>query len=319
MFDTLPLVPALILCAPLIYLGQMAVLQAFDRRTRMARLDRALRASRPERVRPRRPKSRRLLEGVTRFAIHISERFSVIRGGEAEASAELLRAAGFRGRDALLIYAFLKLLLPFGGAGFALLWFALNRPDGQGRLIAVIVILGSALALSKLPDALLKMRQRKRFAEARRAFPDMLELLVIASEAGLGFGPALGRVARDIQPAAPVLAFEIRQLSVELGVLPDRETAWARLSDRLPLSEVTIFANAMMQAERYGTPIASALRGLMRDQRAMWLLRIEEQAGRIPALMTVPLILFIMPALFIVLIGPAVLNILDNIMDGGFG
>ena len=319
MFENVPPLVLALIAAPILYFAQMAVLNAADGRARMARLHRTMKLQRNDRSIPKRSNSGVLLEMAKRIAINTSERFSIVKGGEAEASAKLLRTAGFRGRDALLIYSFLKLLLPIGAVGFTWLWFSLDDAGEMGLFMKAMIALAAALMLSKLPDVVLKYRQKKRYAEAHKAFPDMLELLVIATEAGLSFGPAINRVARELNDFAPTLSFEIRQLYVELNVLPDREAAWISLSERLPLSEISIFSNAMMQAERYGTPISQALRTLMRDQRALRLLRIEEQAGRIPALMTVPLILFIMPALFVVLIGPAALNILDNIMGGALG
>ena len=319
MFDDVPPLALVLIAAPIFYFAQMAVLNAVDARARMARLNRTMKLQRNDRSMPKRSSSSVLLEMAKRIAINTSERFSIVNGGEAEASARLLRTAGFRGRDALLIYSFLKLLLPIGAVAFTWLWFSLDDASEMGLFMKAMIALAAALMLSKLPDVVLKYRQKKRYAEAHKAFPDMLELLVIATEAGLSFGPAINRVARELNDFAPTLSFEVRQLYVELNVLPDRDAAWISLSERLPLSEISIFSNAMMQAERYGTPISQALRTLMRDQRTLRLLRIEEQAGRIPALMTVPLILFIMPALFVVLIGPAALNILDNIMGGALG
>ncbi len=319
MFDDVPPLALVLIAALIFYFAQMAVLNAVDARARMARLNRTMKLQRNDRSMPKRSSSSVLLEMAKRIAINTSERFSIVNGGEAEASARLLRTAGFRGRDALLIYSFLKLLLPIGAVAFTWLWFSLDDASEMGLFMKAMIALAAALMLSKLPDVVLKYRQKKRYAEAHKAFPDMLELLVIATEAGLSFGPAINRVARELNDFAPTLSFEVRQLYVELNVLPDRDAAWISLSERLPLSEISIFSNAMMQAERYGTPISQALRTLMRDQRALRLLRIEEQAGRIPALMTVPLILFIMPALFVVLIGPAALNILDNIMGGALG
>ncbi|MCZ4351634.1 type II secretion system F family protein [Roseovarius aestuarii] len=242
-----------------------------------------------------------------------------MKGEEAGNSAELLRAAGFHSRDSIVFYAFLKLALPIIGFLLGVLWFALNETHQTNVLVKFCWICGIALLLSKSPDFYLTQRKNRRFKQVRRAFPDMLELLVIASESGLSANPSLSRVAREMRVFSPVLAFELQQLVIELSFLPSRTKAWQNLSDRLPLSEIMIFANALIQAERYGTPFAGAMRTLMRDERAGRLLRIEEQAGRAPALMTVPLILFIMPPLFIVLVGPAVLSILDNILDGGFG
>lgn len=304
---------------PFLYLGQSLMLDAFERRTRVARMIRALGQTQKHADPKRTPLVNRLSQTVRRIAAASAEHFSVVQGGEAEASAELLRAAGFRSRDAVLIHAFLKLVLPIMGGLLAAVWFWLTPNPNQSLFVAMVWVIGAALAFSKAPDAYLGYLKKRRFTEIRRTFPDMLELLVIASEAGLSAGPALRRVATEIGTSSPALSLEMQHLVVELSVLPTRSDAWLNFSERVPLSEISVFANALLQAERYGTPFAGALRTLMRDERASRLLRIEEQAGRIPALMTIPLILFIMPALFMVLIGPAVLNILDNIIDGGFG
>ncbi|MBU2865844.1 type II secretion system F family protein [Pacificibacter marinus] len=261
--------------------------------------------------------SARIVKGLTRLAALTAERVSIVKGSEAEVSAALLKSAGIRSRDAHIVYAFLKLVLPIAGGLFACLWLVLNGDDSTSPLKVIAVITATALALSRAPDVILSWKKKKRLEKVRRDLPDMLELLVIASEAGLGPMPALKRVAREIYATSPDFAVEMQQLVIELGVLPDRDQAWRNFEGRLPLPEVSVFANAMVQSARYGTPFRAALRSLMLDSRAQRLLRLEEQAGRLPALMTVPLILFIMPALFIVLIGPAVLSIMDNLMIGG--
>ncbi|WP_010141188.1 type II secretion system F family protein [Oceanicola sp. S124] len=298
---------------------QLAVFAALDRRARAARLARSAGRG-PLLARPAAPSpGRRLGEALLRLAARTSERFVVLRGGDAEMTSVQLRAAGFRNRDAVLVHAFLKLVLPLAAGAVTLAWLHLRDGGAPALLVQVIWTCGLALAGSRGPDMVLAQLVKRRLARVRKDFPDMLELLVIASEAGLGPGPALQRVARELRPACPALSLELEQLVIELGVLPRRAEAWANFERRLPLPEIAVFTNTLLQAERYGTPFAGALRTLMRDERASRLLRVEEQAAKAPALMTVPLILFIMPALFIVLVGPAALSILDNIMNGGFG
>jgi tight adherence protein C len=109
-----------------------------------------------------------------------------------------------------------------------------------------------------------------------------------------------------------VLAEELHQLTLELSFMPDRRQALENLADRAPLSSVQAFSNTLIQAEKYGTPLARAFKVLSQEQRNERMMRAEEKAGRLPATMTVPMMLFILPALFIVLIGPAVLDIMDN-------
>lgn len=301
---------------------QFRILSLLDDRARRARLSRCIKISETRSRRdgaPSRSFGTELQRALARMAKVTAERVSVVQGGDADASAALLKSAGIRSRDGHLIYAFLKLVLPLAGGGLALLWLLLNARDGVKPLVAVVAVCGTALCLSRLPEMVLSHRRRRRLEKVRRAFPDMLELLVITSEAGLGSVPALTRVARETYASCPCLADEMQQLVVELSVLPNQSQAWDNLEERLPLPEISVFSNAMSQAGRFGTPFRGALRALMEDSRSSRLLRIEEQAGRLPALMTVPLILFIMPALLIVLIGPAALSILDSIMDGGFG
>ena len=297
----------------------LIVFVVWESRERVTRLRRCTESLHDRESAKRQPLTTYLAQKFHQIAASSFERISILKGEDAGSSMELMRAAGFHSRDSIVIYAFLKLALPIIGFFLGILWFALNGQNDSNVLVQFCWVCGIALVLSKSPDFYLTQRKNRRFKQIRRAFPDMLELLVIASESGLSANPSLSRVAREMRVFSPVLAFELQQLVIELSFLPSRTEAWRNLSDRLPLSEIMIFANALIQAERYGTPFAGAMRTLMRDERAGRLLKIEEQAGRAPALMTVPLILFIMPPLFIVLIGPAVLSILDNIMDGGFG
>ncbi|UOA25409.1 type II secretion system F family protein [Pseudosulfitobacter sp. DSM 107133] len=320
MFSDLSFVAQLAIALPVLILFQLSVLSILDRRVRLGRINRSLGRMPVRSAAQRRSLLQKIAQVFRKLATETFERVSIMRGGEAETSTVLLRTAGFRSRDAVLIYAFLKLVLPATGALLAVLWFVVARGDrADNWLVVVMWCCGAALVLSKAPDVVLVQIRNRRFKQVRKSFPDMLELLVIASESGLSANPSLSRVAAEIRMFCQPLAFEMQQLVAELNILPSRDDAWRNFSTRLPLSEITIFANALMQAERYGTPFAGAMRTLMRDERAGRLLKIEEQAGRAPALMTMPLILFIMPPLFIVLVGPAALSILDNIMNGGFG
>ena len=155
------------------------------------------------------------------------------------------------------------------------------------------------------------MRQ-KRMEAIRKALPDALDMLVICAEAGLSSDAALKRVVAEISRKASVLGEELNQTALELSFMPERRTALENLAERVPLPAINAFVNTLIQAEKYGTPLARAFKVLSQEQRTERMLRAEEKAGRLPATMTVPMMLFILPALFIVLIGPAVLDILDN-------
>lgn len=156
-----------------------------------------------------------------------------------------------------------------------------------------------------------------RLTRIRKGFPDMLELLVISSEAGLGPQPALHRVAREMASICPELSQDIHEMVSEMAMTNDRRAAYERLTARVPLPEIGVFTQTLDQSDTYGTPFSRAMRTLINEQRANRLMAIEEKAARLPVLMTIPLIFCIMPSVFVVLVGPAALSVFDNILSGG--
>lgn len=246
----------------------------------------------------------------------IGERFTVILGGEARETANDLASAGYSGRDAVLIYAFCKTILPLLVALVGLAIVVLRALEGQSILMPLIIVVALALALSKAVDFYVDYKRTTRLALIRRGVPDMLEMLVITSEAGLGPQPALHRVARELHRAHPAMASEILNMVSEMRMINDRRAAYDKLNTRVPLPEIGVFTQTLHQSDMYGTPFSKAMRTLIADQRSDRLMRIEEKAARLPVIMTMPLIFCIMPAVFVVLIGPAVLSVLDNILGG---
>jgi tight adherence protein C len=162
-----------------------------------------------------------------------------------------------------------------------------------------------------MPVLFLRQRIAARRAAIAEAFPDFLDLLVICVEAGISLDAALRRVAEVLAPASPALADEIGLAAIELGFLPNRADAFANLARRVPLAEVRGLVALFQQTERYGTPLAAALRVQAAEGRNAALVRVEERMARLPALLTVPMILFILPPLFIVLVGPVAIRLLD--------
>ncbi|MBF9043545.1 type II secretion system F family protein [Rhodobacterales bacterium HKCCE4037] len=258
-----------------------------------------------------------LRDQLRQIVVRMGERLSVILGGEARDTAADLRSAGYRSRDALLIYAFAKTVLPVAAFGIGSLWVLTTRDFGAGMILPAAAVLATALALSKAVDFVIDTKRKTRLARIRRGFPDLLELLVITSEAGLGPQQALHRVARELQVSSPELAGEILQMVSEVSMTNDKRTAYDKLTARVPLPEVGVFTQTLDQSDKYGTPFARAMRSLIVEQRANRLIFIEEKAARLPVIMTLPLIFCIMPAVFVVLVGPAALSIIDNILSGG--
>lgn len=148
-------------------------------------------------------------------------------------------------------------------------------------------------------------RRRRVIAQG---LPDAIDLLIICAEAGLSIEVALARAARELAPAQPLLAAELAMTATELGLLPNRADGFANLARRLALPQVVALCDMLVQTERFGTPLVQSLRILGTEYRGGRLLRAEEQAAKLPALMTVPMITFILPPLFIVLIGPAIIG-----------
>jgi len=252
---------------------------------------------------------------LRRIVVMVGQRLSALMGGEAREIAADLSSAGYRSRDALLIYAFLKTVLPLVAVMAGMGWMLLTVEVGIEMVKPAGIAIATALALSKGVDMFVDMKRKNRLALIRRGFPDMLELLVISSEAGLGPQPALQRVAKELVSICPELAQEVLLMVSEMQMTNDRQAAYERLTTRAPLPEIGIFTQALDQSDTYGTPFARAMRTLINEQRSNRIMSLEEKAARLPVIMTIPLIFCIMPAVFVVLVGPAVLSVIDNLMS----
>ena len=236
---------------------------------------------------------------------------------QVDETRKLLVSAGFRSRDAIVVYTFFKLVAPLVFLAGAALYVYGTDPIGKGPMVDAAAVVAAALLGSKLPDIFVKNIRKKRLESIRKALPDSLDMLVICAEAGLASDAALKRVVAETGRKSSALGEELNQTALELCFMPERRQALENLAERAPLPSVNAFVNTMIQAEKYGTPLARAFKVLSQEQRTERMLRAEEKAGRLPATMTVPMMLFILPALFIVLIGPAVLDIMDNFIGMG--
>lgn len=251
-------------------------------------------------------------EGLLNFMKRATQSFSIMKDRQIRETRLRLLSAGYRSRDAIVVYSFFKLVSPLAAmAGGMLAVYGFNM-IGKGPALDLAGVLAIALLGSKLPDIVVTNTRQKRLDEVRKAFPDALDMLVICAEAGLSSDSALKRVVAETNRTSSILGAELELTAMEMNFSPDRRAALENLLQRVPLPAVTAFVNTMLQAEKYGTPLARAFRVLANEQRTERMLRAEEKAGRLPAIMTVPMMLFILPALFIVLIGPAALDIMDK-------
>lgn len=224
-----------------------------------------------------------------------------------------LAQAGMRSRDAIVVFLFFKVAMPVLAAlvAFALV-YVLKVWDVSPQF-KLLLLAGAAAAGFFVPELFVGNRIKKRKLALQKALPDGLDLLVICAESGLSLDAGLERVAREIGNASPELAEELALTSIELGFLPDRRQALHNLNRRTDLPAVRGVVNTLVQTEKYGTPLSQSLRVLANEFRDARMLRAEEKAARLPATLTVPMILFILPTLFIVLMGPAVISIIDNL------
>lgn len=237
----------------------------------------------------------------------------VLQDEQLKAAQQKLAQAGIRSKDVAIAIIFGRMVLPIVlGGGAALLIYGLGvlvpdwTPIKKFGLFAAILI-GSY----KAPDLFVQNIITKRTDAIRKGLPDALDLLVICAEAGLTVDAAFNRVAKELGRAYPELGDEFALTAIELAFLTERRQAFENLSYRVALDSVRGVVTTMIQTEKYGTPLASALRVLSAEFRNERMMRAEEKAARLPAIMTVPLILFILPTLFIVILGPAACSIAD--------
>jgi tight adherence protein C len=265
-----------------------------DRRTQLRR--RLLMRKRPE------------ARSSINLARQVLERLRLTRGAEAAKAATLLTQAGWRSKDAVVVFLSLRLMCPILLGGVAYLLAPRFAPDAATTL-RLTISLGGAAAGAYLPTLLLRNAISKRSQKIRRGLPDALDLFVICAEAGLSLDAAIARVAREIGATAPDLAEELGITAVELGFLPDRREALTNFARRADSPAVRGLVNTLAQTEKYGTPLAQSLRVLAAEFRDTRMLEAEAKASRLPATLTAPLIMFILPPLFVVLLGPAIIQV----------
>ncbi|APX66937.1 type II secretion system F family protein [Sphingomonas sp. gentR] len=228
-----------------------------------------------------------------------------------------LLQAGIRSKEMAFAVIFGRLALPIVlGGGMALWVYGTEDFADWSGFSCYMIVAGMLLLAYKAPDLALKNQVDKRTAAIRKGLPDALDLMVICAEAGLTVDAAFARVSRELRRAYPELGDEFQLTSVELGFLTDRRQALENLAMRVNLDSLRGVVTTMIQTEKYGTPLASALRVLSAEFRHERMMRAEEKAARLPAIMTVPLILFILPVLFVVILGPAACSIKDTLIAG---
>ncbi len=258
------------------------------------------------------PRQRKRDSTISTGLMHrVVHKLNLQRTKQTELIVRKLAQAGWRNNDVLIRFLFFKATMPLVvGAAAAFVFYVLKATE-LSPLMRLGATLGATIAGAFLPDIVVKNAIDKRRDKIRKGLPDALDLMVICAEAGLSLDAILKRVAEEFGTSCPELADELQITSLELGFLPDRRQALLNFSARTNSPGTRGLVNGLLQSDKYGTPLAQSLRVLSAEFREERMLRAEEKAARLPAMLTVPMIVFILPPLFVVLIGPAVLETMD--------
>jgi tight adherence protein C len=240
----------------------------------------------------------------------IVDRFNLTKWvGQEEARLKLVQA-GYRGQAPYVTYLFFRMVTPVAAALFALFYLFVVIEFNQPPMVKVGIAIGAAYAGMQLPLMMLKSKIQKRQQSIKRAFPDTLDLLLICVESGMSIEAAFRKVSEQVGSQSVALAEELTLTTAELSYLPDRRQAYENLAKRTDLEGVKSVCMALQQAERYGTPLASMLRVMAQENRDMRMSEAEKKAAGLPPKLTVPMILFFLPVLFVVILGPAAIKVL---------
>jgi tight adherence protein C len=263
-----------------------------------------------ERERMARGEKVTLRQSPKQFMQRAVENFQLNKWVGQEEAREKLIQAGYRGHAPYVTYLFFRMVMPIVAALVSILYvFVILQIDKPFTIKVGICLFATYLGM-QLPLLFLKNKIQKRQLSIRRAFPDALDLLLICVESGMSIEAAFKKVSDEVGSQSVPLAEELTLTTAELSYLPDRRQAYDNLAKRTDLEGVKSVCVALQQAERYGTPLAQTLRVLAQENRDMRMAEAEKKAAALPPKLTVPMILFFLPVLFIVILGPAAIRVM---------
>jgi tight adherence protein C len=252
----------------------------------------------------------KLRQSPKQYISTIVERFNLSKWvGQEEARLKLIQA-GYRGHAPYITYLFFRMVTPVAAFLFAVIYLFVVLKLDQPVTIKIGICIAAAYIGMHLPLMLLKNKIQRRQLSIKRAFPDTLDLLLICVESGMSIEAAFKKVSEEVGSQSVALAEELTLTTAELSYLPDRRQAYENLGKRTDLDGVKSVCMALQQAERYGTPLATMLRVMAQENRDMRMSEAEKKAAGLPPKLTVPMILFFLPVLFIVILGPAAIKVM---------
>lgn len=239
----------------------------------------------------------------------IVDKMNLLQKSQIGKMTKMLSNAGYRSKDAIFIFTFFQLVGPIVALVIGVYDLGIDFSNPFADKFNLFMLFALVLLGFKLPQLIVNNALKKRHYNIQKGLSDTLDLMMICAEAGLSLAAALDRVSRELGNTYPEMAEELSLTSIELGFLPDRKKALSNLAERVDMPEIRGVTGVLIQTEKYGTPVAQALRVLAAEFRMQRMLRAEQKAARLPAIMTVPMIIFILPTLFVVILAPAMLKV----------
>jgi len=272
-------------------------------------------ASERERMRAERlvqlsEEQRRLRKEPKSFMKQVVEQLNLRKALETEGTRERLKMAGFRGHAPVIAFLFFRATLPLVGFGVVFFYLFFVNDYQLAPFMRLGLSIGGAYFGFYLPNIFVSNLIQRRQKSIKRVFPDSLDLLLICVQAGMSIESAMNKVANEIGPRSIELAEEFSLTTAELSYLQERRQAYENLGRRTGLPAVRAVGTSLIQAERYGTAISQALRVLAKESRDMRMSEAEKKAASLPPKLTVPMIVFFLPVLFVVILGPAFIQIM---------
>jgi tight adherence protein C len=246
----------------------------------------------------------------------IVDRFNLQKALADDKTVGRLRMAGYRGQAPLVVFLFARLTIPLVFFGLTLFYVVAIADIGQTITIKLIIALACAAIGFYLPNLYISNVVGKRQISIRRAWPDALDLLLICVESGMSAEASFRKVSEEIGAQSVQLAEELTLTTAELSYLQERRMAYENLGARTGLETVKSVMTSLIQAERYGTPLGQSLRVLAQENRDQRMTEAEKKAAALPPKLTVPMILFFLPVLMAVILGPAAIKVI-NMQHGG--
>jgi tight adherence protein C len=245
------------------------------------------------------------------FMQDIVEKLNLRQVFDTEEVRDKMKMAGLRGQAPLVAYIFFRVTLPVSITIFALIYLFVLSDYQYPPIVKFGLALGAGYIGFYLPNMFVENLVQRRQTSIKEAFPDCLDMLLICVQSGMSIEAAFAKVSGEVGPTSIELAEELSLTTAELSYLQDRRLAFENLGKRTGIPGIKAVATALIQAERYGTPVGAALRTMAKENRDMRMSEAEKKAAALPPKLTVPMIVFFLPVLFIVILGPAMIQIFN--------